>query len=194
MLPNNKWIIKRLLLLIFFGILIYIFYYFSITTPRLPYIPHIRIKSNKTVLFKKVSIAHYTTTYGTRTDSHSNVFNTNLQEICEILDPEEYSYADSVIVSIVDFARFPTLYNKKELYRKKYQSQLWVFHTEESPRNSYRTVQINNITDLDDWFNLTATFKPQSDIHIQYKVRFVISCPFSFLELKFYRDIVSNQK
>jgi hypothetical protein len=171
MRTNKKWIIRRLLLLIFFLILIYIFYYLSITTPRQPYIPYIRIKSNKSSSFKKVSIAHYTTTYGTRTDSHSNVFNTNLKQICDILDPEEYPYADSVIVSVVDFVRFPILSNKKDLYRKKYQSQLWLFHTEESPRNSYRTVQINNITDLDDWFNLTATLKPESDIHIQYKVR-----------------------
>jgi hypothetical protein len=173
MRTNKKWAFRRLLLFILFLILIYIFYYLSITTPRQPYIPIMRIKSNKNNSSKKISIAHYTTTYGTRTDSHSNIFNTNLKQICDILDPEEYLYANSVIVSLVDFVYFPTLLNKKDLYRKKYQSQLWLFHTEESPRNSYRTVQINNITDLDDWFNLTATLKPESDIHIQYKVHFI---------------------
>lgn len=170
MRTNKKSIFRRLFLLIFFIILIYYFYYISITTPRQPYIPPVRTKLNQSILFQKVSIAHYTTTYGARTDSHSNIFNSNLKQICDILDPEEYPYADGVIVSLVDFVRFPVLSNKKELYRKKYQSQLWVFHAEESPRNSYRTVQMKNITDLDDWFNLTATLKPESDIHIQYKV------------------------
>jgi hypothetical protein len=73
-----------------------------------------------------------------------------------MLDPEEYPFADSVIVSLVDFVRFPSLSNEKDSYRKKYQSQLWLFH----------------ITYLDDWFNLTATLKPESDVHVQYKVDF----------------------
>ncbi|CAF3460612.1 unnamed protein product [Rotaria sp. Silwood1] len=134
-----------------------------------PDIPQIRFRSNQSGPFKKVSVAHYTATYGSRTDSHSNVFNTNLKQICEIYDPEEYVFADGVIVSLVDFVYFPTLSNKKELYREKHQSQLWLIQIEESPRNSYRRAQINNITDLDDWFNLTATLKPESDYHIQYR-------------------------
>ncbi|CAF2622024.1 unnamed protein product [Rotaria sp. Silwood2] len=160
----------RMLLFIFIIIVIAIyFYYNSILKINQPYIPQIRFRSNQSNPFKKVSIAHYTTTYGSRTDSHSNVFNTNLKQICNIYDPEEYAYADSVIVSLVDFVRFPTLSNEKELYRKKHQSQLWLIHIEESPRNSYRTAQIKNVTDLDDWFNLTATLKPESDYHIQYR-------------------------
>lgn len=170
MRPNKKLIIRRVLLLIIILIVIYYFYYLSKTIPHRPFIPTIRIKSNRSALFEKVSIVHYTTTYGSRTDSSSNIFNTNLNQICDILDPEDYLYANGVIVSVVDFVRFPLLSNQKGLYRKKYHKQLWVFHTEESPRNSYRTVQMNNITELDDWFNLTATLKPESDIHIQYKV------------------------
>ncbi|CAF1049513.1 unnamed protein product [Rotaria sordida] len=134
-----------------------------------PFIPQIRFRSNQSYLFKKVSIAHYTTSYGSRTDSQSNVFNTNLKQVCEIYDPEEYAYADGIIVSLVDFVRFPTLSNEKESYRRKHQSQLWLINIEESPRNSYRTAQINNVTELDDWFNLTATLKPESDFHIQYR-------------------------
>jgi hypothetical protein len=171
---NKRWILRRFFVIILLIILIYSYYYRSITKPHQPFIPHVRIKPNRTSLFKKISIAHYTTTYETRTDSRSNQFNNNLKEICHLIDPEEYPYADSVIVSLVDFAHFPSLPNKKDSYRKKYQSQLWLLHTEESPRNSYRTVEMKNITDLDDWFNLTATFKPESDIHIQYKVRILL--------------------
>lgn len=170
MFTNRRWTIRRLFFVIPLVILIYIFYYLKITTPHSPFIPYVRLKLRRNVSFERISIAHYTTTYGSRTDSQSNVFNENLKQICHIIDPEEYPSADSVIVSIVDFVRFPNLNSQTIAYRKKYQSQLWVFHAEESPRNSYRTVQMKNITELDDWFNLTATLKPESDIHIQYKV------------------------
>ena len=168
----RKWMTRRILLLIvsIFLISMYI-HYRSITQSPRPYIPHVRIRPDKTIPFKKISVAHYTTYFGTRTDSHSTVFNTNLKQVCDILDLEEYPYADGIIISLVDFVRFPSLPNKNESYRKKYQSQLWLFHTEESPRNAYRTVQMNKTTDLDDWFNLTATLKPESDIHVQYKVK-----------------------
>ncbi len=169
---NNIWIIRRLIFAIISIVLFYSFYYYSITTPHTPFVPLVRIRRHQNSSFKKISIAHYTTTYGSRTDSSSNRFNQNLNQICEMLDPEEYPFADSVIVSLVDFVRFPSLSNEKDSYRKKYQSQLWLFHTEESPRNSYRTVKMKNITYLDDWFNLTATLKPESDVHVQYKVDF----------------------
>ena len=151
-----------------------VFYYHLIREPNSPYIPSIRFTKNKAEPFRKVSIAHYTTTYGSRTDSQSNILNENLKEVCNIVDPEEYSYANSVIVSLVDFVRFPTLSNG-DSYKRKHPSQLWLVHTEESPRNSYSTAQINDITDLNDWFNLTTTLRPESDIHIQYKVRCVYS-------------------
>jgi len=125
--------------------------------------------NHKNLTFKKVSIAHYTTLYGIRTDSHSKIFNNNLKEICDILDPEDYSLADSVFVSLIDLIRLPTLSNGYS-YRSLYQSQLWIVHSEESPRNSYRTIQMKDKTELDNWFNLTSTFKPESDFHIQYRV------------------------
>jgi hypothetical protein len=55
-------------------------------------------------------------------------------------------------------------------YRSFHQSQLWIVHSEESPRNSYRTIKMKDINELDHWFNLTATLKPESDFHIQYRV------------------------
>ena len=172
MFYNRKWSVRRLFLFIPLIVLIYILYYLKITTPHLPFIPYPRLRRNTNVSFEKISIAHYTTTYGLRTDSQSKVLNENLKQICEMIDPEEYPSAHGVIVSIVDFARFPGVNFERDSYRKKHQSQLWVFHSEESPRNSYRSVQMKDITELDDWFNLTATLKPESDIHIQYKVIF----------------------
>lgn len=170
MLNNRRCTIRRVFFLIPLLILFYIFYYLKITTPYSPFIPYVRFKRYRNDSIEKISIAYYTTTYGLRTDSQSKVFNENLKEICHIIDPEEYPSADSVIVSIVDFVRFPDIDLQTVAYRQKYSSQLWVFHSEESPRNSYRTVKMKNITELDDWFNLTATFKPESDIHIAYKV------------------------
>ena len=173
-MPNKKkWVNRRILLFLAFLILPIIFYFHrAITNTQQPYIPRVRIRPNKSIPFKKIAVAHYTTTFGTRTDSHSNVFSSNLKQVCDILDPEEYPDADGIIVSLVDFVRFPSLSDGNNTYRKKYQSQLWLMHIEESPRNSYRAVRMNNITDLDDWFNLTATLRPESDIHIQYKVMF----------------------
>jgi hypothetical protein len=72
--------------------------------------------------------------------------------------------SDRDFFSIIDFIRLPIS------YRNLHQSQLWIFYSEESPRNSYKKFDIKDITDLDDWFNLTATLKPESDFHIQYRV------------------------
>ncbi|UJR12685.1 hypothetical protein I4U23_016859 [Adineta vaga] len=170
MFINKTKFTRRILFYIicFISISIFIFYY-SIIQIFQPFIPQVRFVSERKDLFKKIYISHYTTTYGKRTDSHTSLFNENLKQICGLLDPEEYPYADGIFVSLVDLVRLPKLSNGKESYRKKYQSQLWLLHTEESPKKSYETVQITNITDLDDWFNLTATLKPESDIHIQYK-------------------------
>ncbi|CAF3416093.1 unnamed protein product [Rotaria socialis] len=163
--PSN---FQVLLVLIITSVFIF-FYHNSIFKTSQPYIPQARLRPYRSAASIKVSISHYTANYGFRTDSRSNIFNKNLQQICDIYDPEEYEYADSVIVSLVDFFRFPTISNSKQLYRKKYLSQLWVLQVEESPRNSYRTAQIKSVEELDDWFNLTATLKPESDFHIQYR-------------------------
>jgi hypothetical protein len=173
----KKWVNRKVLLFISFMIVISILLHYRLTTKsQLPFIPLVRIRSSKSITFKKIAVAQYTTTFGSRTDSHTERFNSNLQSVCEIIDPEEYPYADGVIVNAHDFVRFPSLSNTDTSYRKKYQSQLWLLHTEESPRNTYRSVQMDNITYLDDWFNLTATLKPESDLHIQYKVIFHTYC------------------
>lgn len=159
-----------LIIIVFVVITRMFFYYRRLFNQTSPYVPRVRLQPPTNSANRKVSIAHYTTSYGIRHDSRMKAFNETLEQICEIYDPEDYVYADSVIVSLVDFVRFPTVSNSKEAYRKKYKSQLWVLHLEESPRNSYRTAQINNITELDDWFNLTSSLRPESDLHVQYKV------------------------
>ena len=130
-----------------------------------------RNSTNARLPSNKVSIAYYTPLYGSRPDSHSTIFNDNLGRICETLDPEDYALADSVLVSLADLVHFPTSTDGIS-YRQLHPSQLWIFYAEESPRNSYATVDMKDITDLDHWFNLTATLKPESDFHIQYRVGF----------------------
>jgi hypothetical protein len=79
-----------------------------------------------------------------------------------VIDPEDYSLANSVFVSAVDLTHLPT-----NIYRTQHEQQFWLFYSEESPRNSYRLLPL---IDLDRWFNLTATLKPESDFPIQYRV------------------------
>ena len=114
---------------------------------------------------RKISIAHYTNLYGIRTDSNSKIFNPNLASICQILDPDDYPLAHSVFVSLVDLKHLPPPIDGIS-YRRLHPSQLWIAHSEESPRNSYRKIDWNVV---DSWFNLTATLKPESDFHIQYR-------------------------
>jgi hypothetical protein len=161
---NQKLILYFLLIVVILFCIYQNFLNKSYTTTTTPvHIIHQNLK------LKKISIAHYTTLYGIRTDSQSKIFNENLKQICEIFNPEDYALADNVFVSLVDFNRFPNSINGIS-YRSLHQSQLWIVHSEESPKNSYRTIQMKNITELDDWFNLTSTFKPESDFHVQYRV------------------------
>ena len=168
--PINRRCILFLILLLF---LVPFLYFNHFARSHREFIPPVVLRSSIPLnsSWRKVSIAHYTRTYEIRTDSHSPIFTSPLKEICEVIDPEEYRYADGVIVSLVDLVHLPIIQNDPRAYRKKYENQLWLIHIEESPRNSYRSVQIKNITELDDWFNLTATLRPESDIHIQYQVR-----------------------
>lgn len=175
-------------------------YYHSITHVSQPFIPRDYFRSlyqKRKTPFGKISIAHYTTIYGTRIDSKSKIFDGPLSQICEIIDPEDFRIADSVYASLVDFSSFPTVNDSKQAYRQKYSSQLWVMYSEESPRNSYRTVQMNNITDLDDWFNFTSTLKPESDFPIQYKVKRKMSRQDDLRKRRHFvvfRDIESNPR
>lgn len=91
--------------------------------------------------FEAITTLHQTTIYGRRTDSKSKVLNESLQQICEMIDPKKYPSAHGVIV---DIARFPSIYSQRESYRKKDQSQSWVFYSEESPRNPYRSVKMKS--------------------------------------------------
>ncbi len=163
--------INQKLILSLFIIIIIIFYIYQnfLIKSQLNFIFPIYI-NHKNLTFKKISIAHYTTLYGIRTDSHTKIFNDNLKQICNIFDPEDYSLADHVFVSLVDLIHLPA-----NSYRTLHQSQLWIVHSEESPRNSYKTIDIKDITELDNWFNLTSTFKPESDFHIQYRVCFCLN-------------------
>ncbi|CAF0896971.1 unnamed protein product [Adineta ricciae] len=158
---------KVILLTLAILIIIFILYQNSLIQRQIKFVPqynlnHQSILKSKST-FKKVFIAHYTTSYGVRTDSTSKIFSENLLKICEVLNPEDYPLADSVFMNIVDFTRFP------QSYRHLHPSQLWIFHSEESPRNSYRTAEVKNLTELDNWFNLTSTFSADSDFHIQYR-------------------------
>lgn len=170
---TRRWTSRRTLLIIVVFVLAgMLAYYQAVIAVSQPFVPKTRIRPTSKNSLKKVSVVHYTTMYSTRIDSSANVFSDNLKEICEMLDPEEYSYADGIVVTLSDFVRFPLLSDgKKRSYRRQHPSQLWLFHTEESPRNSYRNLQFTSLAELDDWFNLTATLKPDSDLHIQYKVR-----------------------
>jgi hypothetical protein len=161
---NQKLIFSLLLILI----ILFCIYQNLLNKSQQTYTTPIHV-NRQNLAFKKISIAHYTTLYRIRTDSHSKIFNENLKQICEIFNPEDYALADYVFVSLVDFYRFPGSTNGIS-YRSLHQEQLWIVHSEESPRNSYRTIQMKDITELDDWFNLTSTLKPESDFHVQYRV------------------------
>ncbi|UJR08810.1 hypothetical protein I4U23_013065 [Adineta vaga] len=159
---NYLYITRRIILLILIGlILIFIVYQNFLIKRYTTILPDLRINHplfvQRNSTFKKVFIAHYTTSYGIRTDSNTKIFDHNFEQICKIIR------LHSVFINIVDLVRLP------RSYRNSHQSQLWIFHSEESPRNSYRKVEIKNITELDDWFNLTSTFSPDSDFHLQYR-------------------------
>ena len=160
---------SKTLFLFFLVLTLAVFVVFEISSPRYRPPSRSRNTTNGRLTPTKVSLAYYTQLYGSRPDSRSTVFNDNLKQICETLDPDEYALADSVFVSLVDLVHFPTSTHDIS-YRQSHPSQLWIFYTEESPRNSYHTVDMKDITELDHWFNLTATLKPESDFHIQYRV------------------------
>lgn len=70
--------------------------------------------------------------------------------------------ADGIIVHAPNLWYTPT---------KNYQrnpKQIWMYYTMESQRLSYCSSHYK-LTELDNWFNLTATFKKDSDIVLDYK-------------------------
>ena len=141
--------------------------YFSTVLVRFPIsVQQTNTNSSFNLEWKKAKIAHYTALYGHRMDASSNVFDDHFKQICEIIEPEKYMFADAVIASIVDLTDLPRLSNGSS-YREVHSSQFWLFYAEESPRNSYHR---KNIVDLDAWFDFSATLRSESDFPIQYRV------------------------
>ncbi len=82
----------------------------------------------------------------------------------------------------------PNLYNMPD--RKKYKrnrKQIWMYYSMESTRNSYCSMFYQS-KDLDEWFNLTATYKQDSDfvsgiifyIHLMYNYKNKIYSKFKY--------------
>lgn len=116
-----------------------------------------------------VTISYFTTLYGSRFDSQSKLFSNHLQPVCRIIDPEDFREADVVFTSAVDLVELPASSEDGRSYRRTHGPQLWLFYSEESPRNSYHSIKSKTLLDLDDWFNLTATLNQDSDFPIQYR-------------------------
>jgi hypothetical protein len=51
---------------------------------------------------------------------------------------------------------------------KRHRKQLWLFYTMESPRLSFCSMHYD-LRELDDWFNITVTYKSDSDFIVDYK-------------------------
>jgi hypothetical protein len=75
--------------------------------------------------------------------------------------PNEASHA--VMVHASDLSIMPD----RSVYKRN-PRQIWSFVTIESQAHSFRSNRFN-LTDLDDWFNLTMTFKSDSDHVIEYR-------------------------
>ena len=71
--------------------------------------------------------------------------------------------ADGVILHVPNFFYMPS----KNSYKRN-KKQLWMFYTMEPQRRSFCS-HLYDINELDDWFNLTATFKLNSDALMDYK-------------------------
>ena len=66
----------------------------------------------------------------------------------------------------------PNLYNMPNRNNyKRNAKQIWMYYSMESPHGSYCSMFYKS-SDLDDWFNLTATYKQESDFITDYKPGF----------------------
>ena len=74
-----------------------------------------------------------------------------------------YEQSDAIVVHSVDLIYLPWLRSYERNPR-----QLWVFYTIESQRYAYCSLYYS-IHDMDGLFNLSVTFKPQSDIIVNYR-------------------------
>ena len=64
---------------------------------------------------------------------------------------------------------------------KRNRKQLWLYYNLESQGRTHCS-SFYDMTELDDWFNITATFKTDSDLVADYK------------EFRNFRDIFTNKK
>jgi hypothetical protein len=70
--------------------------------------------------------------------------------------------SDAILVHAPDL--YDTLWKRNY---KRDSEQLWLFNSMESPENSLRQFR-HDLSDLDDLFNLTVTYKPDSDLHVKH--------------------------
>lgn len=76
---------------------------------------------------------------------------------------EPLEKSDGVMVHLQNLFYMPS----RRTYRRN-PRQLWLFNTMEPQTFSYCS-HYYDIADLDDWFNITTTFKPQSSLLTDYK-------------------------
>jgi alpha-1,3-fucosyltransferase len=72
--------------------------------------------------------------------------------------------SDAILVHLPNLVRLPW----KSSDYKRDQRQIWVLHTLESQARSFCSFHYG-VRDLDDWFNLSVTFKPDSDLVMSYR-------------------------
>jgi hypothetical protein len=72
--------------------------------------------------------------------------------------------SDAVLVHLPNLVRLPW---KNSDYKRSAQ-QIWAFNTIESQARSFCSFHYN-MRDLDDWFNVSVTFKPDSDLVVSYR-------------------------
>ena len=87
---------------------------------------------------------------------------------CHAFKPFRYAHtplekADAVVVNANNLFYMPS----KTTYQRR-KKQIWVYHSMESEHMSFCSFHYH-ITELDDWFNLTMTFKPDSDYVADYR-------------------------
>ena len=76
-------------------------------------------------------------------------------------DPLENS--DGIMINVPNLLYLPF----RPTYKRN-RKQLWLFNTMEPPTRAYCSAYYD-IRDLDDWFNITATFRPDSTFVTDYK-------------------------
>jgi hypothetical protein len=89
------------------------------------------------------------------------------EQRCYITSPlaRPLSNSDAVLVHLPNLGHKPWRSENDYVRRRE---QLWVFSTLESQARSFCSLHYSP-ADLDDWFNLSVTFKPDSDLVMDYR-------------------------